>query len=87
MSDFSQEQPERLSPQQAADRLIDIAYSLVVGGPLELSMANRSFRVPVANELHRDCVPTPNRDRVELEVELRWCAPTGASSGRHPTSD
>jgi hypothetical protein len=51
MSDFKHKQTERLSRQQAAERLIDIAYALTAGGPLELSTAGRRIRVPVANEV------------------------------------
>ena len=39
MAEFKQE--ERLSRQQAAERLIDIAYALTAGGPLELIAAGR----------------------------------------------
>lgn len=45
MSDFKHKQTERLSRQQAAERLIDIAYALTAGGPLELSTAGRRIRV------------------------------------------
>ena len=38
---------ERLSRQQAAERLIDIAYALTAGGPLELIAAGRRITVPV----------------------------------------
>ena len=40
-------QDERLSRQQAAERLIDIAYALTAGGPLELIAAGRRITVPV----------------------------------------
>ena len=44
-------QDERLSRQQAAERLIDIAYALTAGGPLELIAAGRRITVPVDKEL------------------------------------
>ena len=49
MTEFKQD--ERLSRQQAAERLIDIAYALTAGGPLELIAAGRRITVPVDKEL------------------------------------
>jgi hypothetical protein len=51
MNEFKHEEEERLSRQQTAERLIDIAYALTAGGPLEFSAAGRRITVPVANEL------------------------------------
>ena len=45
------EQDGRLSRQHAAERLIDIAYALTAGGPLELIAAGRRITVPVDKEL------------------------------------
>ena len=72
MSDFEHKQEERLSRQQAAERLIDIAYALTSGGPLELNMAGRRIKVPVGNELQLGRELKSKGDRVELEVELTW---------------
>src|SRR4026208_530224 len=41
MSDFKHKEAERLSRQQAAERLIDIAYALTAGGPLAPSAAGQ----------------------------------------------
>ena len=65
---------ERLSRQQAAERLIDIAYALTAGGPLELSSAGRRITVPVEKELRLEQRLRSNGDRVELELELSWPA-------------
>ena len=51
--DFNQQ--EHLSRQQAAERLIDIAYALAAGGPLEISLEGRLIKLPVANELSMSC--------------------------------
>jgi amphi-Trp domain-containing protein len=76
MSDLHQYREEEwLSRQQAAERLIDIAYALTAGSPLELSMAGRRVKVPVANELHLEREPRSNGGRVELELELTWSSP------------
>ena len=61
MTEFKQD--ERLSRQQAAERLIDIAYALIAGGPLDLIEAGRR-----SGSGRRSCawsVPQ-SRDRVEL---------------------
>ena len=75
MSDFKHKEEERLSRQQAAERLIDIAYALTAGGPLELRAGGRRITVAVANELRLAHGLTSNGDQVELELELTWSAP------------
>ena len=75
MTEFKQD--ERLSRQQAAERLIDIAYALTAGGPLELIAAGRRITVPVEKELRLERCLRSNGDRVELELDLTWPA-TGA---------
>ncbi len=66
---------EWLSRQRAAERLIDIAYALTAGDPLQLNMAGRRLKVPVANELHLECELRSSGDRVELELGLTWSSP------------
>ena len=72
MSDFKQE--ERLSRQRAAERLIDIAFGLTAGGPLELSAGGRRITVPVGNELLLGRELKSRGERVTLELELSWSA-------------
>ncbi|HYZ80204.1 MAG TPA: amphi-Trp domain-containing protein [Solirubrobacteraceae bacterium] len=80
MSDFNHKD-ERLSRQEAAERLIDIAYALTAGGPIELTAAGRRITVPVARQLRLERELKSNGDRVELGLQLSWSAPTG--SGTH----
>jgi amphi-Trp domain-containing protein len=68
------EQDGRLSRQQAAERLIDIAYALTAGGPLELIEAGRRIVVPIEKELRFEQCLTSNGDRVELQLQLSWPA-------------
>ncbi len=75
MTEFRQD--ERLSRQQAAERLIDIAYALTAGGPLELIAAGRRITVPVDEELRLERWLRSNGDRIELELELSWSATEG----------
>jgi amphi-Trp domain-containing protein len=75
MSDFNHKEAERLSRQQAAERLVDIAYALTAGGPLELSAAGRRVTVPVPNELQLERELKSKGDQVELELGLSWSRP------------
>ena len=75
MTEFRQD--ERLSRQQAAERLIDIAYALTAGGPLELIAAGHRITVPVEKELRLERWLRSNGDRVELQLELSWSAADG----------
>jgi amphi-Trp domain-containing protein len=74
MGDFKHKEAERVTRQQAAERLIDIAYALTGGGPLELTAAGRRVAVPVANELRLERELKSKGDQVELELELTWSA-------------
>jgi amphi-Trp domain-containing protein len=80
MSDFKHKEAERLSRQQVAERLIDIAYALTAGGPLELSADGRRITVPVANELHLERELKSKGDQLALELELTWSAARGSGS-------
>ena len=75
MSDFKHREEERLTRQQAAERLIDIAYALAAGGPLQLRAAGRRIEVPLANELVLERELKAKGDRIALEVDLSWSAP------------
>jgi amphi-Trp domain-containing protein len=74
MSDFKHKEAEQLTREQAAERLIDIAYALTGGGPLELTAAGRRVTVPVADELRLERELKSKGDQVELELELTWSA-------------
>lgn len=75
MTEFKHD--ERLSRQQAAERLIDIAYALTAGGPLELIAAGRRIAVPVEQEVRLGRWLRSNGDWVVLELELSWSATGG----------
>ena len=75
MSELKYRQEERVSRQQAAERLIDIAYALTAGGSFELGAAGRGIKVPLANELVMERELKSNGDQVALEIDLSWSAP------------
>ena len=87
MSDFKHKDEEQVSRQQAAERLVDIAYALTAGGPLELSSAGRRVTVPVPGELRLQRELNSKGGRVELELELTWSAPEGASASKRSGCD
>jgi amphi-Trp domain-containing protein len=74
MSDFKHKEEERLSRHQAAERLIDIAFALTAGQPLELRAAGRRITVPVGNELRLERELNSRGEQVTLELELSWSA-------------
>jgi amphi-Trp domain-containing protein len=74
MGDFKHKQEERLSRQEAAERLVDIAYALTTGGPLELSADGRRITVPVADELRLEHELKSKGAQVEFELALTWSA-------------
>ena len=80
MSDFKHKEDERLSRQEAAERLIDIAYALTAGGPIELTAHGRRTTVPVANQLRLERELKSKGDQVELALELSWSAANGSGS-------
>jgi amphi-Trp domain-containing protein len=65
---------ERLSPQEAAERLADLAYALTVGGTLELRAGSEEVRVPIAAEVRLKRESKADGDRVEVDVRLSWSA-------------
>ena len=87
MSDCKYKDEERLSRQRAAERLVDIAYALTAGGPLELGAAGRRVTVPVPGELVLQRELNSEGGRVELELELTWSAPEGASAAKRSGCD
>jgi amphi-Trp domain-containing protein len=80
ITDFRHKGEERLSRQQAAERLTDLAYALTMGGPLKL---DADHEVAVAEEVVLKRGGKSTDDRVKLEVELSW-SPRGASAPAPP---
>jgi hypothetical protein len=63
--------------QEAAELLTDIAYALVVGGPLRFRIRSEQIEVPIAEELLLACKTRSSAGRIELE--LRLSSPVAAS--------
>ena len=75
ISEFRHKGEERLSRQQAAERLIDLAYALTTGGPLRLD----GDQVTVADEVVLKREGNSKDDRVRLEIELSWSTKSASS--------
>jgi amphi-Trp domain-containing protein len=68
---------ERLSRQQAAERLVDIAYALTGGATLELRTHGEHVNVPVADKVVLKRTSTTDGERVHVHIQLSWSgAPT-----------
>ena len=78
MNESKQENSERLSRQQAAERLTDVAYALMTGGPLTLN-GEREVTVPIADEIVLKRSETANGDRIQLELQLSWSTAKSAT--------
>ena len=72
LTEFAHE--ERVSRQQAAERLVDIAYALTAGATLELRIGAETVSVPVTDQVLLRRTSTSKGDHVEVEVQLRWSA-------------
>ena len=78
MNESKRENSERLSRQQAAERLTDVAYALMTGGPLTLN-GERDVTVPIADEIVLKRSGTANGDRIQLELQLSWSTAKSAT--------
>ena len=63
---------EHLTRQQAAERLVDIAYALTAGATLELRTHGEHVNVPVADELVLERTSTTDGERVDVHIRLSW---------------
>jgi amphi-Trp domain-containing protein len=71
LNESKPENSERLSRQQAAEHLTDVAYALMTGGELRLN-GDRQVTVPIAGEVVLKRNGSENGNRVTLELELSW---------------
>jgi amphi-Trp domain-containing protein len=71
VSNFNDRQGRGLSRQEAAERLIDVAYALAAGSKLRLD-DDQEVDLPIAGRvtLERQC--TSGDGRTELAINLSW---------------
>jgi amphi-Trp domain-containing protein len=77
------EQKARLSRQEAARWLGELARAIDEGGTVEVALSGAPMTLHLADELEVELELEPYGDEVELEIELRWRAPRGTRGG-HP---
>ena len=82
MRDFKHKDEQQLSRRQAAERLVDIAFALTAGRPLELNADGRRITVPMGNDLRLGRKLKSEGDRVELELDLTWAIPEASSAAK-----
>jgi amphi-Trp domain-containing protein len=70
MPEFTHE--EHLSRQQAAERLVDIAYALTAGATLELRTHGDHVKVPVADDVRLKRMSSRDGERVDVHIQLSW---------------
>jgi amphi-Trp domain-containing protein len=75
VTDFRYRVSKRVSRQQAAEQLMDIAYALAAGAPLEFRLDGQRVSIPLAEEMLLERESQSNGHRVELELELSWSSP------------
>ena len=78
MNGSTHENSERLSRQQAAEHLTDVAYALMRGGELRLN-GDGQVTVPIADEVMLKRIGTATGDRIQLELELSWSTAKSAT--------
>lgn len=78
MNGSTHEDSERLSRQEAAERLTDVAYALVTGGSLTFD-GERQVTVPIADEIVLKRSGMAHGDRIQLELELSWSTAKSAT--------
>jgi hypothetical protein len=75
MNDFKHSDCERLSPNLAAERLVDLAYALTVGGRMEIHVAGERVSDPVGREVVLESASESKGREVKLELALTWSMP------------
>jgi amphi-Trp domain-containing protein len=63
---------EPVSRRRAAEQLVDIAYALTAGGPLELGSGGAAAGVRVPEEVRVESETRSDGDRVEIAVLISW---------------
>ena len=75
MTDFIYRVSDRVTRQQAAEQLMDIAYTLAAGAPLEFRLDGRHVSIPLAEEMLLEREGQSSAQRIELELQLSWTSP------------
>jgi amphi-Trp domain-containing protein len=68
------ERSQLVSRQRAAEQLVDIAYALTAGGPLEVGTGGGAVGLPVPDEVRVERKTRSDGDRVEIAVLVSWPA-------------
>lgn len=72
MNDMQHMETTHVLRKEAADKLADIAYSLVTGGPIEFTINGERVSVPIAEGVRLRRALKSEGDDVQLEIQLSW---------------
>jgi hypothetical protein len=75
VTNFRYRVSKRVTRQQAAEQLMDMAYALAAGAPLEFRLDGQRVSIPLAEEMLLQRESQSNAHRVELELLLSWPSP------------
>jgi hypothetical protein len=84
MADFKHCDSERVSSDRAAERLVDLAYALTVGGPIELHFAGERVSVTMAREVVLESASESKGGEVRLALAVSWSVPESGAPTRRP---
>ena len=82
MSRGKVEQKVRLSRQEAARWLGEVAKAIAAGGTVEVALSGEPVTLHLGEELMCELEIEPYGDKVELEIEFKWRPPHGAADVR-----
>ena len=72
MNDMQQMETAHVLRREAAERLTDIAYALVTGGPIEFTINGERLSVPIADGIRLKRSLKAEGSDVELDIQLSW---------------
>ncbi|WIX77190.1 amphi-Trp domain-containing protein [Amycolatopsis carbonis] len=72
MSEVEVKREEKLSREDAAQRLAALAAALAAGGKVELALGASTVKIHVPDEVEIEVEIEIDGGKVELEVELKW---------------
>jgi amphi-Trp domain-containing protein len=75
VTDFKYKVSRHVTRQQAAELLMDLAYELAAGAPLEFRLDGQRVSIPLAEELLLARASHSDGHRVALELQLSWPSP------------
>lgn len=77
------EQKAKLSRQEAARWLAELATAIGEGGTVEVALSGSPVTLHLAEEMEVELELEPYGDKIELEIEFTWRAPRSEQAAPH----